>query len=536
MNYPKVPSTYVFYDTETASRNGQIRQYASVRTDDSFNILETKELFCKPYKDVLPEVKATMVHHISMKECFDKGLTEPEFADKIDDDFTLNENTCIIGYNSISFDDERKRELSFRSMRDPYQPYYYRGNSRADLFHITKAFYAMSPEGINFPVMEDGTVSLKLEHLAKANGIVQENAHNAVDDVIATANFAKFLFEKNPQFFNFCMNSREKNFCEKYMFGDDGKPKPFLYIGGYTPRDRFHTAPMIMLFNDPKNKNAYTCLDLQMITLEKIREVAEMDAKDIPNLIFSKNPDEKLHVQSVAINKHPILLPMGAIKKYPDKADRLSIDPQEINMKAMSIINDSSFIKFVSKIKESQELTTYPEKPLYQSIYEKFFSYADKEFMKRMSTNNYDQWVEISKQLKDNRAYPLTIRAIGNIDASLLKDKERKIFEEWITESYNDKEEKYGCSLPRFWYECKEVLDSKETTMEEKVLVQELLDEFNPMAGRFAPELWKNKENEIEEYKQKFININDDNLEEENNKKIDKEKKSSKKNDSNLSP
>lgn len=509
MEKPKVPQTYVFYDTETASRNGQIRQYASVRTDDKFNIIDTKEIFCKPYKDVIPEVKATMVHHISMKECFEKGLNEPEFADKIDDDFTQNRQTCIIGYNSISFDDERKRELSFRSMREPYGPYYLNGNSRADLFHIVKAFYAISPDGINFPLLDNGTVSLKLEDLAKANGIVQENAHNAVDDVIATANFAKFLYEKDPLFFDYCMNLREKTFCEQKMYSD-GKPKLFLYVGGYTPRERFHTAPMLMLFNDSKNKNSYTCLDLQMITPEKIKEVSEMNPEDIPNLIFSKDQDEKLHVQNIAVNKHPIVIPIGAIKKYPEKSERLGIDYQEINIKAKNIVNDPNFINFVLKIKESQELTTYPKKALYQSIYEKFFSYADKEFMKRMSVNNYDQWVDISKEIKDDRAYPLTIRAVGNIDINLLKEKEKKIFEEWIKESYNDKDEIHGCSLPRFWYECNEVLDSKESTKEEKILVQELLDEFNPMAEKYAPELYNNMANEIKEYKEKFIDIKED--------------------------
>lgn len=509
MKSPDVRQTYVFYDTETASRNGQIRQYASVRTDDQFNIIDTKEIFCLPYKDVVPEVKATMVHHISMKECYEKGLTEPEFVDKIDEDFTKDMKTCIIGYNSISFDDERKRELSFRSMRDPYEPYYIRENNRADLFHIAKAFYAMSPNNINFPVMENGVVSLKLEELAKANGIVQENAHNAVDDVIATANFAKFLYEKDPLFFNYCMNLREKSFCEEKMYSNGGA-KPFLYIGGYTPRERFHTAPMLMLFNDPKNKNSYTCLDLQMITLEKIKEVSEMNAEDIPNLIFSKNPDEKLHIQKIAINKHPMIVPLGAIKKYPEKSERLNIDPNEVNMKAMNIINDPNFVTFVKKIKESQMLADYDKKPLYQSIYEKFFSYADKEFMKRMSSNNYEQWIDISKSMKDDRVYPLTVRAIGNIDPNLLKEKDLNVFEDWLKESYNDKEEIHGCSLPRFWYECKEVLDSKESTKEEKILVQELLDEFNPMAEKYAPKLFNNMDNEIKEYKEKFIDINEE--------------------------
>jgi exodeoxyribonuclease-1 len=39
------------------------------------------------------------------------------------------------------------------------------------------------PDGIQWPTKEDGTPSFKLEDLARANGLLHEQAHDALSDV-----------------------------------------------------------------------------------------------------------------------------------------------------------------------------------------------------------------------------------------------------------------------------------------------------------------------------------------------------------------
>ena len=51
---------------------------------------------------------------------------------------------------------------------------------------MVRLTYALRPDGIEWPRREDGAPSFKLEHLAAANGLEQQRAHDAVSDVRAT--------------------------------------------------------------------------------------------------------------------------------------------------------------------------------------------------------------------------------------------------------------------------------------------------------------------------------------------------------------
>ena len=56
---------------------------------------------------------------------------------------------------------------------------------------------ALRPEGIEWPKI-DGVPSF--EQLAKANGILHEQAHDAMSDVLATIGLAKRVQQAQPYF------------------------------------------------------------------------------------------------------------------------------------------------------------------------------------------------------------------------------------------------------------------------------------------------------------------------------------------------
>ncbi len=45
------------------------------------------------------------------------------------------------------------------------------GNSRWDIIDMVRTAYALRPEGIEWPLREDGMPSFRLEDLTRANGI-----------------------------------------------------------------------------------------------------------------------------------------------------------------------------------------------------------------------------------------------------------------------------------------------------------------------------------------------------------------------------
>ena len=74
----------------------------------------------------------------------------------------MHAGTCVVGYNSIRFDDEFTRNLLYRNLYDPYEREYSNGNSRWDIIDLARAYYALRPEGIEWPVHETGNPSFKL--------------------------------------------------------------------------------------------------------------------------------------------------------------------------------------------------------------------------------------------------------------------------------------------------------------------------------------------------------------------------------------
>jgi exodeoxyribonuclease-1 len=73
-----------------------------------------------------------------------------------------------VGYNSIRFDDEFIRYGLYRNFHEAYEREWKDGNSRWDLLDVMRLMRALRPEGMEWPLREDGAPSFKLEDLARA--------------------------------------------------------------------------------------------------------------------------------------------------------------------------------------------------------------------------------------------------------------------------------------------------------------------------------------------------------------------------------
>ena len=181
--------SFYWHDYETWGadpRRDRPAQFAGVRSDEALEcVSEPLVLYCRPADDMLPQPEACLITGITPQEARDKGLCEAEFARRIHAEM-MQPGTCSVGYNSIRFDDTVSRNLFYRNLLDAYEREYKNGNSRWDLIDVARMFYALRPDGVEWPMHEPGKPSFRLEDLTAANGIEHEGAHDALADVRAT--------------------------------------------------------------------------------------------------------------------------------------------------------------------------------------------------------------------------------------------------------------------------------------------------------------------------------------------------------------
>lgn len=206
--------TYFWHDYETFGadpRRDKPAQFAGIRTDMDFNIVgEPVVLYCQPPADMLGHPEATLITGITPQVALERGVPEPEFIETIVAEMAVP-STCSVGYNSLAFDDEVTRHTLWRNFFDPYAREWQNGCSRWDIINMVRLAYALRPDGIEWPKREDGTPSFKLEHLATANNLVQERAHDALSDVHATIGLARLIRDKQPKLFDYVVHNRDKH-------------------------------------------------------------------------------------------------------------------------------------------------------------------------------------------------------------------------------------------------------------------------------------------------------------------------------------
>lgn len=257
--------TFFWHDYETTGidpARDRPLQFAGVRTDADFNIMEEPVmLYCRPSEDVLPHPKACLVTGITPQTALREGVTEAEFIARIHAELA-RPGTCGVGYNSIRFDDEITRYTLYRNFYDPYAREWQNGCSRWDIIDMLRLTRALRPDGIEWPVYEDGRPSMRLEDLTRANGIDHGNAHDALSDVHATIAIARLVRERQPKLFNYVLQNRGKRAIQSQL--DVARMKPVLHVSSKYPAEWGNAAIVAPLANHPTNRNSTLVWDLRI--------------------------------------------------------------------------------------------------------------------------------------------------------------------------------------------------------------------------------------------------------------------------------
>ena len=323
--------TFLWHDYETFGANvrrDRPAQFAAIRTDAELNEIGAPlMLYCQPAPDFLPDPGACLITGITPQECLAKGIPEHAFAAQIEQAFS-EPGTIGVGYNTIRFDDEITRFMFWRNLIDPYAREWQNQCGRWDLLDVVRMAYALRPEGIQWPVKEDGSPSFKLEHLSKANGLVHEVAHDALSDVRATIALARLIRTQQPRLFEFALGLHKKDrvATELGLPTTASSARPFLHVSGMFPTERGCLALMWPLASHPTNKNELIAWNLT----QDPAMLADMSAADLRLRMFSKRdalPEgvERLPVKTIHLNKSPMVI--SSLKTLrPELAQRWGLD------------------------------------------------------------------------------------------------------------------------------------------------------------------------------------------------------------------
>jgi exodeoxyribonuclease-1 len=307
--------TFYWHDYETWGVNPRVdrpAQFAGIRTDMDLNIIsEPLMIYARPTPDFLPSPEAVLITGITPQRAAREGLIEAEFFRRIHAEYTQG-NTCVVGYNSLRFDEEVTRFGFYRNFYDPYAYSWQNGNSRWDVLDLMRLTRALRPEGIEWPSREDGTTSFKLTDLTAANGIEQVGAHDALVDVRATIAVAKLVKDKQPRLFDFYFDLRNKQRAAAML--NSNQPGIVLHVSGMFPAEQGCLAPVVPLLVNPNNSNEVICYNLRIDPTQFLA----LDADRIREKLYTRSVDleygeDRIPLKGVHLNKSPALAPMNTL-------------------------------------------------------------------------------------------------------------------------------------------------------------------------------------------------------------------------------
>lgn len=374
---------FLWYDLETFGRDprrSRIAQFAAIRTDETLQPVEAPlMLFCRPADDLLPSPAACLITAITPQQARAEGVPESEFAARIHEEMS-RPDTCVAGYNSIRFDDEFIRNLFYRNFFDPYEREWRNGNTRWDLIDAMRMARALRPEGIQWPLRDDGAPSFKLEALSAANALGHSRAHDALSDVEATLDLARLLRQAQPRLFDYALALCDKRRAAALL--DYIGMTPVLHISQRYPAAQGCARLVLPLAVHPQINNQIIVCDLG----DDPTPLIELPAEDIAERLYTARsdlPDDiaRIGLKQVHLNRAPILVPLRHLERTPLQALGINLDRQLAHAERLRQSPGlAAKVQAVFARPPGANLTPDPD----QAIYSGFASPADRALFARV--------------------------------------------------------------------------------------------------------------------------------------------------------
>ena len=395
--------SFLWYDLETFGRDPRrtrIAQFAAIRTNAALEPIEEPiSLFCQPANDLLPSPEAALITGITPQQALRDGLREADFFARVHEELS-RPGTCAVGYNSIRFDDEFIRFGLYRNFYDAYEREWRNGNSRWDLLDVMRLFRALRPEGLDWPLREDGAPSFKLEDLARANSTRVGDAHEALSDVRALLGLARKLKAAQPRLWDYALQLRDKRHAASLL--DTVNMEPVLHISGKYPASRHCAALVLPIARHPRMESRVIACDLDLdpaallrLSPEEIADRLYTPAADLPE------GESRIPLKEIHSNRCPILVPLAHLRES-DLA-RLELDLPAALANAERLRAAPGLPEKVRRVFANEAARTPADADA--ALYDGFVSDADKRLFPRVRNSAATALSELAAEFKDPR-YP----------------------------------------------------------------------------------------------------------------------------------
>jgi exodeoxyribonuclease-1 len=318
--------TFYFFDLETSgfrTRIDRIMQFAGQRTDMDLRPIGRPDNFLvKMTADTLPEPGAVLVHGITPQKTLQSGITEAELCEHLTSQVSVDD-TILVGYNNIRFDNEFIRFTLWRNFYDAYEWSWKNNCSIWDLLDVVRMARALRPEGIEWPFAPDGKPTNSLEYITAVNKLEHADAHDAMSDVSAVIAVARLLKSKQPELFEYLLNIRGKRNIAALV----GKGDPLLYTSGRYAAEFNKTTAAVAAVEKP-DKSGALMFDLRVDP----DEFKDMTAGELASRwkAYQTRADNAPYfpVKELKYNRCPALAPMN----WLDDAGfaRLQLHPEAV--------------------------------------------------------------------------------------------------------------------------------------------------------------------------------------------------------------
>lgn len=421
--------TFFFYDLETSGlnpREDRIMQFAGIRTTLDFEpIGDPYNILVKLNDDTLPAPDALMVTGITPQQTQAEGYTEAEFAKLLMSEI-FTEDTVVVGFNNVRFDDEFIRALFWRTFNDPYEWCWRDGRTRWDLLDVVRMTRALRPDGIEWPVV-DGKEVNRLELITKQNGIDHLKAHDALSDVEALISVTKLIKEKQPQLYTHLFTYKDKKKVAELVNLDD--KKPFVYVSGRYEAE-YHKATVAFPLTSGRNGNVVV-YDLRYDPTPLLN----LSSQDLAKSMFAKWEERqkegfvKLPVKELQYNRTPAVAPVGVLER-DNGWEKISLDAATVEKHRNILLSAPGFAENVRSLFENRpefSKQTDPEARLYDG----FVSDTDRLRIEKVRHADANALADMHPEFTDERLGELLLHyKARNYPQSLAED-EAVRWEEW---------------------------------------------------------------------------------------------------------
>tara|TARA_B100001989_G_C24544065_1_gene469524 strand:+ start:1221 stop:2651 length:1431 start_codon:yes stop_codon:yes gene_type:complete len=446
----------VIWDIETDSSNtffGSIIEIGAILLNDKFQELDKLNIRCRLPEGVVPQAGALLVNQSSVSLLTQANYSHYQMLQEVETTFKKWSPAIFLGYSNINFDDEMLRKEFFKGLRQPYLTNT-NGNKRQDGLNIVRAAFAVNNKIMKTEFNEKGNAVMKLESLARMNGIDSVGAHNALFDANLTKLVLKKIYKDQNITWRSAMltGSREEveNFSRnellfslnEYFYG---KSKLYLVAPLYHEHMLHPIYKWVQAFDlrfDPKKY-----FDLSLSDLKT-------EMKKTPKFI-----------RTIRSNKAPVLLHAD----YALKSDPYStISKEQLLKRAKLIKENKDFCARVALVlaeiaQEKKDSGDQSDITPEESIYVKFVNKSETSKMEKWHQASWEDKFKLLDKFEDERLVDFGKKIIYQEAPQVLPDSVTKEVKRGIAKRILSTNKEKWTTCSEFFAECDHFRNQYET-------------------------------------------------------------------------